>query len=249
MTRFKAATTHLLISTALASIVICLIVFGWYPLPFFFALGGPMLIALIVGIDVVLGPLMTMILFNPNKSRRALTIDLTLIGIVQLGALVYGMHSGYVGRMAYVVFVENTFRLVEASELAPNLMQKAQDPEFKYVPFAGYRVVGTTIPDTEQAKSDLTFFKAIGAGAQHMPQFYVPLSMNREQMLRSAIARETLEKKRPGLVNSIQTALNRSQLSWTDIVVLPFDLPTATWTAVVNLKNMALLEIYREPPR
>jgi hypothetical protein len=73
MTRFKAASTHLSISIVLASIVIGLIIFGWYPLPLFWDIGGPMLIALIVGIDVVLGPAMTLILFNPKKSRRELT--------------------------------------------------------------------------------------------------------------------------------------------------------------------------------
>ncbi len=248
MTRFKAALTHLLISTTLAGIVICLILFGWYPLPFFWALGGPMLLGLLVGVDVVLGPLMTMILFNPGKSRRALATDLTLIGIIQISALVYGIHSGYIGRMAYGVFVGDSFYLVEASELAPALLQKAP-AEFQQLPFASQRIIGTVVPDTDQARSDLTFFKTVGLGPQHMPEYYVPLDQNREQIRNAALARDALQKRHPTLVHDIQQLLDTHQLTWSDVAVLPFDVDTDTYTAVVNLQDMSMLKVLRQSPR
>lgn len=248
MTRFKAALTHLVISTVLASIVICLILFGWYPQPYFWALGGPLLLALIVGVDIVLGPLMTMILFNPAKSRRALTLDLTLIGIVQLGALMYGIHSGYVGRMVYGVFSDTSFYLVEASEVAPALLQKAL-PEFRELPFAGHRIVGTVIPDTDQAKSDVAFFKAIGVGPQHMPEYYVPLQQNREQIKNAALSQDALQKRHAPLVEDIRRLLEAHQLTWNDVAVVPFDVDTDTYTAVVNLKDMSMLTVLRKSPR
>lgn len=248
MTRFKAALTHLLISTTLAGIVICLILFGWYPLPYFWALGGPMLLALIVGIDIVLGPLMTMILFNPAKSRRELTLDLTIIGIVQLSALTYGIHSGYVGRMVYGVFAGNSFYLVEASEMVPSFLQKAQ-PEFQQLPFAGYRIVGTVVPDTEKARDDLAFFKAVGVGPQHMPEYYVPLDQNREQIRTAALAREPLQKRHPALAQDIQKLLDAHLLAWSDVAIVPFDVDTDAYTAVVNLQDMSILKVLRQSPR
>ncbi len=247
MTRFKAAFTHLLISTMLAGIVICLILFGWYPLPYFFSLGGSILLTLIVGIDVVLGPLMTMILFNPAKTRRELTLDLTLIGIVQLGALYYGIHSGYVGRMVYGVFSANSFYLVEASELAPNLLEKAA-PEFRQLPFVGHRIIGTIVPNTEKAKNDISFFKKIGVGPQHLPEYYVPLERNREQIRAASLNKEVLQQ-RPMLVHGIEEVLDRHQLSWDDVAVVPFDVDTDTYTAVVNLREMSMLEVLRLSPR
>jgi hypothetical protein len=248
MTRLKATLTHLLISTTLAGIVICLILFGWYPPPYFWALGGPMLLALLVGIDIVLGPLMTMILFNPAKSRRELTLDLTIIGIVQLSALSYGIHSGYVGRMVYGVFADDAFHLVEASEIAPGLLQKAQ-PEFQRLPFAGHRIIGTVIPDTDKARSDINFFKAIGAGPQLLPEYYVPLDRSREQIKTAALARDDLQKKHPALVVDIQKLLDAHQLAWGDVAVVPFEVDTDTYTAVVILQDMSLLEVLRQSPR
>ena len=65
---------HFTISAILASCVIGLLMFGWYRLPYFWAVGGPMLLVLIIGIDVVLGPTMTLIVFNPAKSGRHLPL-------------------------------------------------------------------------------------------------------------------------------------------------------------------------------
>ncbi|MGC3981814.1 MAG: hypothetical protein QM808_11170 [Steroidobacteraceae bacterium] len=249
MTRIKAALTHLLISALLAGIVICLIVFGWYPTPFFWALGGPMLLALIVGIDVVLGPLMTMILFNPKKSRRELTLDLTLIGIIQLSALGYGLYSGYVGRMVYGVFSEKAFHLVEASEIAPDFLKQAPYPEFQTLPFAGYLIIGTQIPDTDKARDDLAFFKQLGVGPQHLPQFHAPLAMNRQQIVEAAIPQTTLQQKHSALAEEIQQQLERHQLRWNDVAILPFETPAATYTAILNLQNMTMVKVLRATPR
>lgn len=89
MPRTKAVLIHLGLSSALALGVTSLLVFGWYPWPYFMALGGLMLVALIVGVDVVLGPLLTFIVFKPGK--KSLKFDLTVIALVQAAALGYGL--------------------------------------------------------------------------------------------------------------------------------------------------------------
>ncbi len=69
-----------------------LLVFGlWYPYPFREISGGRELFLLIVGVDVVMGPLITLAVFNPSKSRREKILDFSLIGLLQTGALVYGL--------------------------------------------------------------------------------------------------------------------------------------------------------------
>lgn len=248
MTRFKAALTHLLISTTLASIVMCLIVFGWYPLPFFWDIGGPMLLALIVGIDVVLGPLMTMILFNPKKSRRELTLDLTLIGAIQLSALIYGLHSGYIGRASYGAFYEGQFHLVYAADLAPKFVAEATQPQFRQVPWIGQSYIGVVVPDTAQNRSDMAFFGAIGAGPERFPKFYQSLSDVKAQLQQAALSKEKLQRTSPALVSKIDSLLTAQQLGWSDVAVLPFDLRTATYTAVVNLKQVSMLKVLRDDP-
>ena len=248
MTRIKAASAHLFISTVLASVVIALIVFGWYPPPFFWALGGPMLLALLVGVDVVLGPLMTLILFNPKKSRRELTLDLSLIGMVQLSALCYGLYSGYVGRVVYGAFADGSFHVVEASEIAPDFLKQAPLLQFQSLPFVGNRMIGTRVPDTDKARDDVAFFKALGVGPQHLPQFHVELADNRDAILRAAISKERLQKVNPALLNKLDELLQDNSLSWNDIAIVPFDMHTATYTTVVILKQMQVLKVLRDNP-
>lgn len=248
MTRFKAATTHLLISATLSALVICLLLFGWYPLPFFWALGGLMLLILIIGIDVVLGPVMTLILFNPKKSRRALALDLSLIAIVQLSALGYGLYSGYLSRLTFSVFDGKSFQLVQAGDVAGNFLKQAKLPEYQSLPLVGYRMAALDIPTDTKTQDDLAFFKALGVGPQAMPNYYVPLAAARASLLQASIPMSHLQQKSSALFTSIDAALREHKLQWQQVSVLPFNVRTATYTAVVNLESGTLLKIFTGDP-
>ena len=82
MSRWKAAGIHLSISLAIGLLVGALLFGVWYPPPYFHAAGADELILLLVGIDIVLGPLMTLVIFRSGK--RGLKFDLTVIGLVCL---------------------------------------------------------------------------------------------------------------------------------------------------------------------
>jgi hypothetical protein len=249
MTRIKAATSHLLISATLSAIVICLLLLGWYPLPFFWALGGLMLLALIVGIDVVLGPLMTLILFNPKKSRRELALDLSLIAIVQLSALCYGLHSGYVSRLVFNVFDGKSFQLVQAADVVPDFLKKATLPPYQSLPQVGQRIAALHVPDEDAARSDLVFYGAFGVGPHFMPQYYVPLEQAGEQLAKAALSQTQLQQKNPALVAKLNALLKTHNLNWQDIAVVPFEVKTTTYTAVVGLHPVTLLNVLPDNPR
>src|ERR1043165_7159180 len=69
----RAAVIHLGFS-ALVGLTTAAIVFGlWFPYPYRDVAGGQYLFMLLVSVDVVCGPLLTMVLFSPLKSRRELT--------------------------------------------------------------------------------------------------------------------------------------------------------------------------------
>ncbi len=76
MSRWKAAGIHLSISILIGLVVGALLFGVWYPPPFFHAAGADMLVLLLVGVDVVLGPLLTLIVFKSGK--RGLKFDLAL---------------------------------------------------------------------------------------------------------------------------------------------------------------------------
>ena len=125
----KLSSIHLLISLAIASLMAALVFFVWYKYPYTHILGGLELFFLVCSVDVICGPLMTLILANPKKSKRATALDFSVVAIIQIAALLYGMHTVYVARPVYYAFDVDRFTTVTAAELAelakPEDMAKA----------------------------------------------------------------------------------------------------------------------------
>lgn len=113
----RAAFVHLLLSASLALIVAALVFGMWFPAPFREMLGSQQLFLLIVGVDVVCGPLLTLIVFNPAKPRGELRRDLALIGVIQLSALGYGVHALSYARPVALVYEVDRFRVVTFADL------------------------------------------------------------------------------------------------------------------------------------
>lgn len=135
MTRTKAFLIHLGISAVIYLGLLYLIIFIWYPQPYFAADGGWQGIRLVTGIDMVLGPLLTLIVFKAGKP--GLKFDLALIGILQTAALVWGTWTIYDQRTAMVTFAADTFftmntELVDRAGDRPKAMLAAADREPVY---------------------------------------------------------------------------------------------------------------------
>lgn len=109
MTRKRAFLTHLALSALLAATLVATFVLFVFPMPFFVEDGGFQGIRLIVVVDVILGPLLTLIVFNPAKSRVKLAFDLAVIGFLQLSAFSFGLWNVYNTRTESVIYVDGTF--------------------------------------------------------------------------------------------------------------------------------------------
>ena len=90
MSRWRAAGIHLLISIAIAGAVLALMLGLWYGPTLFQAMGGAGLALILIGVDVVLGPALTLVVFRSGK--RGLKFDLTAIALLQVVALLYGCY-------------------------------------------------------------------------------------------------------------------------------------------------------------
>jgi hypothetical protein len=77
VSRYKAAAIHLGLSALVAVVLVALMLTLWYPSPYFAAMGGGKLLFLIVSIDIVVGPIITLIIFNPKK--KSLKMDLFVV--------------------------------------------------------------------------------------------------------------------------------------------------------------------------
>jgi hypothetical protein len=106
-TRWQAFLIHFGLSAVIFLVLLYLIVFHWYPFPFFATDGGWQGVRLITGVDLVLGPLLTLIVYRVGKPH--LKLDLALIGLVQLVALAWGTWLVYGERIALVTYANGTF--------------------------------------------------------------------------------------------------------------------------------------------
>jgi len=99
--RFKAFGLHVTASLCLFLLALGTLYFGWYRWPGWYLTGATTIVLLMAGVDVVLGPLLTFIIANPNKPRRELTRDIAVIATVQLVAMGYGLTTLWQGRPLY----------------------------------------------------------------------------------------------------------------------------------------------------
>ena len=116
VTRKQAFLTHLLISMAIFFVLLYLIIFNWYPSYYFHIDGGYRGIATIFFVDVVLGPGLTLLVFKPGK--HGLKFDMSVIVMLQIVALSWGVKSIYSERPALTVFYDGKFSCISYSEVS-----------------------------------------------------------------------------------------------------------------------------------
>jgi hypothetical protein len=94
-----------------------LLYLGWYHWPGWYLADLPTVLAIMVGVDVVLGPLLTLIIADPGKARRVLARDVGAILLVQLVAFGYGVTTLWNGRPLYYAFSVNCLSVVQAQDI------------------------------------------------------------------------------------------------------------------------------------
>ena len=88
LNRWQAFLSHFGISLIIFIALLLTIVFVWYP-GAFIHLGGWQGIQIVAAVDLVLGPVLTLLVFNPTK--KSLKFDLSIIVAIQLSCLGYGV--------------------------------------------------------------------------------------------------------------------------------------------------------------
>ena len=137
----KAFLIHLCASALVGTCSALLVLGLWFPFPYRDLAGGMFLLWLLIGVDVGCGPLLTAVLYNPAKSRRELTLDLSIVVLVQLAALVYGVYSISQARPVVLAFEVDRFVAVTPADLDPAQLPEAL-PQYQSLSWTGPRLVG-----------------------------------------------------------------------------------------------------------
>lgn len=139
MSRWHAFLVHL----ALSALVIGSIAFGlfalWYPPELLGFAKGDKLFVIVAVVDIVAGPLLTLIVFKPGKP--SLKSDLGVIALLQALFLAAGLWTVWASRPVFLVAGQGYFELVFANQIADNDLAEAA-PGFESLPSFGPRLVG-----------------------------------------------------------------------------------------------------------
>ena len=169
-----AAGIHLLSSTGVAVLAAALVFGLWYPFAYRELAGGRELFLLVVAVDVVCGPLLTLVLFNPTKPRAELWRDLGLIALIQLAALGYGLHTVWQVRPLFLVQEIDRFKVITKPDLdsdAAAALPAALQPQW----WKGPMTVAIREPKDSEERNKV-LFESIQGGRDfgERAEFYLP---------------------------------------------------------------------------
>ena len=230
-TRWQAAGLHLLISISIAATVLAVMLGVWYPRPLFEAEGGLGLLFIVVGVDVVVGPLITSVIFKSGKP--GLKFDLWTIAVLQSAALIYGCYVVAEVRPVYIAFVKDQFEVVGAIDLSPVDVKEARRDEFRRIPLTGPVWVAVEPPTDEKEKQKLIFM-ALGGGKdmRQFPKYYVPYEEYKREVLAKGRSLEKVRRTEPEFVRAIERYLADSGRRESDVLYFPLR-ASRVWGAVL----------------
>jgi hypothetical protein len=177
--RLKAFGLHLSGSAAALTVVLGGFWLGWYRWPGWYLASALHIAGILVMVDVVLGPTLTLIVATPAKRAAVLARDIAIIVTVQLAALVYGATTLWLGRPLYYTFSADRLELVQASDLkAPDIAAgQRENPALAPFWYSRPRWIWAPLPaDPEEAQKIVNGALFGGADIIQMPRAYRPWS-------------------------------------------------------------------------
>lgn len=169
----KAASIHLGLSLLVAAFAGGLVFGLWYPYPYRELAGGRELFFLVVSVDVICGPLLTLVLFNPKKPRAELWRDLGLVSLIQIAALFYGISAVWQARPLFLVQEIDRFKVIAAPEVDGRALE-ALPESMKPKLLRGPLVVAIREPKDKEEREQI-LFESVQGGRDYAerPEFYV----------------------------------------------------------------------------
>ena len=240
--RLRAAGLHLAISVVIAGAVLALVFGAWYPSPLPGLLGVDAILLIMVAVDVVLGPLFTLIVFDRRKRRLAW--DLATIGALQLAALVYGVYTVYQGRPAFVVLVKDRFEVVSPAELRPGDRAAARSNPHALIDPLAPRWVAARLPASDRERSEILMESLTrGRDAQHHPRLYVDYASEAPAALERSLPIQRLRELNPQRGAEIDAAVAASGRAEGALRYLPLRAPARDGAVLVDRGDGRVLAV------
>ena len=183
--RIKFFIKHLSASFIVAALVLGWIFTVWYPAPLAKATGVTHIVLIILAIDVIIGPILGFIVYKAHK--KSLKFDLTVIVLLQIFALGYGVYSVSEGRPVWTVFNGNRFELIRNNELLYVSVDSSVDNEYYHPSLLGPKYVAVKIAEDSLEREKNMFDEVMGdVSLAQRPERYVAITEANGRIIETA---------------------------------------------------------------
>lgn len=182
--RIKVFAYHLGTSVLIALISLYTVFMVWHPAPLAKAVGVTHIFIMMLGIDVILGPLLTFII--AKKDKKSLKFDLGVIIILQLAAFTYGIYNIAISRPVYIAFDTSRFEVVQANNIPVESLNIATSP-YNTLAWGRPKFVAVKPAESTEQKNNRLFVELeTGVAPSMQPNLYVPLESQWGNISRNA---------------------------------------------------------------
>lgn len=182
--RLKFFMGHILVSLGAALGVVALVYGLWYPSPLSKAVGVTHIFLMLLAIDVILGPILGFVIYK--EAKKTLKFDLSVIILIQIAALLFGIFNIAQARPAWVVFNTDRFELIRNNDLV--LSEQAPQAEFAQVSWMGPQWAAVNVAKDVQQKNEDLFAEALGGlSIAQRPERYIDINEEKVTLQKRAL--------------------------------------------------------------
>lgn len=171
-TRWSAAAAHLVLSGLVVGTIALLAFANWFPAGLHHAAKLDRLLGIMLVVDIVAGPLLTLIVYRLGKP--SLRFDLAVIGVLQVLFLAYGLSTLWRSRPLFLVGSSQAFALVFANEVPADAEAKAEAHHWPRFRGSGPWLVGVDLSSPAARDEFLFAYMAGDAGPLRATSLFVP---------------------------------------------------------------------------
>ena len=231
--RIRASGIHLGLSLLMAVLAGALVFGVWYPYPYREISGGRELFLILVAVDVILGPLITLAIFNRAKPWSELRRDLAVVVLLQIGALGYGMWTVFAARPVHLVFEIYRFNVAHAIDVQPALLAKTPEG-IDALPVTGPTPLSLRPFKSEQEKMDATLAALQGIPLAARPDLWQSYEKGVPDVLKAAKPVVQLKSRFPNRAQEIDGLLAPFGAAGPGLVYVPMVGRKSFWTVFLD---------------
>lgn len=201
-------------------------------------MGGLELFLLVVAVDVVCGPLLTMVIYKTTKPRLELVRDLSCVAIIQLTALLYGLYIVMAVRPVYLVYEVDRFNAISAMDVDETELINVKSP-WNVLPVWEVLVIATREPKDDDERLKSISASLMGREPSTRPDWWQPFNnTSRRDALhraRKLADLRSIHNKNPGAMKKIDIAIGDARKTEDSLRWLPLTSKRDTdWVVLVD---------------